>query len=159
MSKRSSTSWAPEGLASPEIRPDEAAQRAFVEKMNSVLNGCGAELRETGTDGGYPTFTLVSLGTNAGRPKNLIFASQIKPDLRFRDAVSNNVEVVTNADEVLIYDRPLGADGLRWAELQSWWADREKIMEPEQAKRALYRRLQSCLPDSSPPQRFLFDTF
>lgn len=148
-----------EGLASPEVRPDEAAQRAFVEKMNSVLNGCGAELREAGTDGGYPTFTVVSLGTNAGRPKNLIFASQIKPDLRFRDAVSNNVEVVTNADKVLIYDPPIGADGLRWAELQSWWADREKIMEPDQAKRTLYRRLQSCLPDSSPPQRFLFDTF
>ena len=51
----------------------------------------------------YPIFTLVSLhAATKGRLKNLIFASPDKPDLRFRDALDNDVEIVTNADKVLI---------------------------------------------------------
>ena len=44
----------------------------------------------------------------SGAMKNLIFASTgEKPELIFRDAVNNDVEIVKNADKVLIYDRPL----------------------------------------------------
>jgi len=53
--------------------------------------------------------------------KNLIFASSVKPDLRFSDAINNDVEVVTNQDKVLIYDRQVGVGGLSWQELQDWW--------------------------------------
>jgi len=53
------------------------------------------ELRETDSEGGYPVFTIVSTGgAPLGRPKNLIFASSVKPDLRFRDAVNNDIEIV-----------------------------------------------------------------
>ena len=41
------------------------------------------------------------------RPKNLIFASPGKPDLRFRDAVDNDIEIVTGRKEVLVYDEPI----------------------------------------------------
>ena len=110
-----------EGLASADVRPDEAMQRHFVACVNEPLRGCGAELRETDSDGGYPIFTLVSLhAAIKGRPKNLIFASPDKPDLRFRDALDNDVEIVTNGDKVLVYDRPIGNDGLRWNDLQQW---------------------------------------
>jgi hypothetical protein len=72
---------------------------------------------------------MVSLhATIKRRPKNLIFASPDKPDLRFRDALDNDVEIVTNADKVLVYDRPIGNDGLRWRDLQQWWADTEQMM-------------------------------
>ncbi|CAM4004115.1 hypothetical protein [Bordetella tumulicola] len=149
-----------EGLASSDVRPDEAAQRRFVETVNVPLRNCGVELSESDTDGGYPVFSTVATHTApAGRPKNLIFASSIKPDLRFRDAVNNDIEIVTNADKVLVYDRPIGMDGLLWSDLQSWWGETSKISEAEAAKKSLYRRLRESLPPNSPPQALLFDAF
>lgn len=149
-----------EGLASADVRPDETAQRHFVACVNESLHSCGVELRETGSEGGYPVFSMVSLrAVTKGGPKNLIFASPDKPDLRFRDALDNDVEIVTNADKVLVYDRPIGNDGLRWNDLQQWWSDTEQIADTTQAKRSLYARLKASLPRNSPPQSLLFDAF
>src|SRR5690606_36484344 len=50
-----------EGLASADVHVDEPAQRHFVTCVNGALHSCGVELRETGSEGGYPTFSLVSL--------------------------------------------------------------------------------------------------
>jgi len=148
-----------EGLASADVRPDEAAQRRFVACVNEPLRNCGVELRETDSEGGYPTFSLVSLHAAKGRPKNLIFASPDKPDLRFRDALDNDIEIVTNSDKVLVYDRPIGSDGLRWNALQQWWGEAQNMSDPTQAKRSLYARLKSSLPHNSPPQTLLFEAF
>ena len=149
-----------EGLASADVRPDEAAQRHFVACVNESLRHCGVELRETGSEGGYPVFSMVSLHVaTKGRPKNLIFASSDKPDLRFRDALDNDIEIVSNADKVRVYDRPIGNDGLRWNDLQQWWSDTEQISDAMQAKRSLYARLKASLPRNSPPQSLLFDAF
>lgn len=149
-----------EGLASADVLPDEPAQRRFVERVNILLRGCGVELRETGAVGGYPVFAVVSTRVGGNRsPKNLIFASPEKPDIRFRSAVDNDIEIVRNADKVLVYDRPIGFDGLRWRDLQSWWAATQRIEEESQAKLTLYRRLKESLPESSPPQLLLFDSF
>jgi hypothetical protein len=101
---------------------------------------------------GYPVLSMVSLHAAAkGRPKNLIFASRDKPDLRFRDALDNDVEIVTHADKVLVYDRTIGNDELRSDDLQLWWIDTEKITDSAQAKRSLYARLEASLPCNSPP--------
>jgi hypothetical protein len=136
-----------EGLASADVRPDEPEQRRFVALVNGVLRGCGVELRESGSEGGYPIFALASVGEGpAGRPKNLIFASPVKPDLRFRDAINNDIEIVTGADQVLVYDRPISAGGLLWRDLQAWWAEREGLSDPEEAKKSLYRRLLASIP-------------
>lgn len=79
-----------EGLASADVRPDEEAQRSFVDLVNRKLNQCGIEMRETNMEGGYPVFALVSThSAPSGKPKNLIFASSVKPDLRFTDALSD----------------------------------------------------------------------
>ena len=124
-----------EGLASADVRPDETAQRDFVACVNVPLRNCGVELRETAIEGGYPVFMIVSLhGAIRGRPKNLIFASPEKPDLRFRDALDNDIEIVTNADNVLVFDRPIGVDGLLWSDLQLWWSETEGIENSEVAK-------------------------
>ena len=149
-----------ETLAGPEVRPDEQNQRSFVAAANRVLRLHSIELLETGEQDGYPAFSLQQTGTGAtGRPKNLIFASQVKPDLRFCDAVNNDIEIVTRADKVLIYDHPTPAEGLRWRDLQAWWTKSEGHVNEEDAKRTLYRRLLSSLPENSPPQTLFFETF
>lgn len=149
-----------EGLASADVVPDEPAQRGVVAVVNQHLRGVGAELRETGTDGGYPVFSVVSIrAARARTPKNLIFASPDKPDIRFANAIDNDIEIVTNADKVLVYDRNIGPGGLRWRDLQEWWKDKEQIADDVKAKRSLYRRLAGSLPASSPPQRNLFGLY
>jgi hypothetical protein len=60
---------------------------------------------------------------------------------------------------VLIYDRPIGDEGIRWRDLQAWWADLNGIPNNKKAKESLYRRLQSSLPPSSPPQSLLFRSY
>lgn len=148
-----------EGLASSEVRPDVDEQSGFVKVVNASLKPCQLELQETGTVGGYPVFAAIPVGRGVKTaPKNLIFASNIKPDLRFSDAINNDVEVVSGRDHVLIYDCPISSDGLAWRDLQTWW-EASTGLEGEEAKRTLYRRLINCLPDNSPPQRFLFESY
>ena len=90
-------------LAGPEARPCETSQRSFVETANSGLAPHGFKLIETGEVDGYPVFSFVRPGDPArGRPKNLIFASRAKPDLRFSDAVDNDIEIVKGREEVLV---------------------------------------------------------
>ena len=149
-----------EGLVSADLIPDEPAQRAMASVINPRLREAGAELRETGGDGGYPVFSVVPVGAARHRqPKNLVFASQVKPDIRISDAISNDIEILGDADKVLVYDRPIGGDGLRWRELQDWWKDTRQLPGDEEAKRSLYQRLTSALPGNSPPQRNLFDLY
>lgn len=149
-----------EGLASADVRPNESEQRIFVEEVNAPLKAAALEMRETGMEGGYPVFELVPLhAVSHGKPKNLIFASSIKPDLRFRDAIDNDIEIVSNADKVLIYNRPIGREGLRWSDLQAWWMDEQGIADANEGKGTLYRRLKASLPPTSPPQAALFTAF
>lgn len=148
-----------EGLVGADVRPDEADQRRVVRHLNEVLRTFGLELVETASGGGYPVFSLVQRAKGAsGTPKNLIFASTVKPDLRFRDAVNNDVEIVQHADKVLVFDRPIPTAGLRWRDLQSWW-EATTSTEGADAKKSLYKRLLGSLPQNSPPQTLLFETF
>jgi hypothetical protein len=139
-----------EGLAFADVVPDEDAQRRVVAAANPHLRVAGAELRETGEDGGYPVFTVFSPRAARGRPKNLGFASPSKPDIRIIDAIDNDIEIVTGADEVLVYDRPT-RDGVLWRDLQEWWKDTQHLPGDEEAKSTLYDRLLGSLPENSPP--------
>lgn len=77
-----------ERLVSHQVVPYEATQRKILEVINPHLRKNRLELRESGTDGGYPVFRLVPTGlAPMRRPKNLIFASSTKPDLRLSDAL------------------------------------------------------------------------
>jgi hypothetical protein len=75
-------------------------------------------LRETDTDGGYPVFTIVAHGTTIGRPKSLIFVSSVNPTYAFGMRSATKIEIVSNADDVLIFDRPFPSHGLTWADPQ-----------------------------------------
>jgi very-short-patch-repair endonuclease len=147
-----------EGLVAADVQVDADAQVEVVEACNEVLRMCGAELRQAREEHGYPVFELVPLRSTQARPKTLIFASPDKPDLRFRDVLNNDVEILSDPAKVLVYDRPI-IDGLRWRDLQAWWADRQHIAEATLAKADLYRRLKGSLPSNSPPQLLFFETF
>lgn len=146
-----------ESLVSHEVVLDEATQREIVASIDPHLRRIQLELREIGSDGGYPVFHLRRVGeAPARRPKNLIFASSKKPDLRLSDALDNDIEILDTEADVLVYDEPIGDRGIRWRDLQTWWSRTHTDQSDAEAKNALYARLLRCLPDNSPPQRNLF---
>lgn len=147
-------------LVSHQVLVRESNQRRVVEAMASVLRDARLELREIDTDGGYPVFGLVPIGHQSSGPKNLIFASTGKPDLRLSNSVDNEIELLDNGVDVLVFDDPVSTDtGLTWRNLQKWWSRGHLGQDDDAAKRALYRRLRMSIPRSSPPQQRLFDLY
>ncbi|MET9881322.1 hypothetical protein ABZZ36_43150 [Actinacidiphila glaucinigra] len=105
---------------------------------------------------------LASLGMTGvdGEFKNLIFAANgPKPDIVLRDAVSNRLEIVRNAEYCLTYTRPLDAAGLSWAALVDWWQRTHPTGQKDQpsVSQALCARLAESL--ASPPEEVLFHTY
>ncbi|MFC8752905.1 hypothetical protein ACN429_19760 [Pseudomonas oryzihabitans] len=149
-----------EGLASSSVRPDDQAQRDFIAKVDQALAPCGVRFHTTLGSDGYQTAKLVSVNASAMQsPKNLIFASIRKPDLRLGNALDNDVEVVAGADDVLMYDRAIPLTGLLWRDLQLWF-EASRGLAAGEGKDVLYRRLLTCLPTKvSPVQRLAFTTF
>lgn len=148
-----------EALASSRVLPSEPAQQNFIEIVNDSLKACGVHLVVGVGEDAFLTATLAHIGSGKqSSPKNLIFASTTKPDLRLGNALDNDIEVVTGIETVLIYDRPIGSSGLLWRDLQAWYAQTYGIDE-DQAKNRLYQRLKGCLPKSSPPQAVAFTSF
>lgn len=81
--------------------PDEGSKRDRLAASLNSLDDVGLPLVARELLLQYPVFTIFSLHTaSKRRPKNLIFASPDKPDLRFSDALDNDIEIVTNADKV-----------------------------------------------------------
>ncbi|MGV9967616.1 AbiJ-related protein [Streptomyces olivaceus] len=149
-----------EAMVSADVLLDESAQRLLVDAINEHVRSAAIELRETGAEGGYPCFTLVSTRLAGNRkPKNIIFASLAKPDIRFKNAMDNDIEIVGDAENQLVYDRPTPAHGLRWRDLQAWWQDTRNIQNEAEAKASLYKRLHRCLPENSPGQRNFFSAY
>lgn len=148
-----------EALASSRVLPSEPAQRKCIGIVNGTLKACGVHVVVGMGEDAFLTASLAYAGSGKqSSPKNLIFASTTKPDLRLGNALDNDIEVVTGIEDVLIYDRPIGSSGLLWRELQAWYAQTYAI-EEDQAKNRLYRRLEACLPKSSPPQALAFTSF
>ncbi|MFI1727548.1 hypothetical protein [Streptomyces sp. NPDC020489] len=150
-----------EGLVSADVLLDEHLQQKTASTINDHLRPHGIELRQTGTDGGYPLFTLVSIRLHNNRkPKNIIFASLGKPDIRFRSSVDNDIEIVGGRPgATLVYDREIPAEGLRWRDLHRWWQDTHKFNSENDASEDLYQRLLKSLPDNSPGQKNLFTAY
>ncbi len=132
-----------EKLLHPMTRRD-VEQMELAERVIQTLKRDGFTVRQIGAESGYAIYGVVrsQLGV-AGEMKNLIFASiGEKPQLVFRDAVNNDVEIVKNADQVLVFDQTLPSSGvLLWQDLQDWWAQAQGVSDASLAKTQLYRRL------------------
>jgi len=72
-----------------------------------------------------------------GPPRN-----QCNAALVLADALNNDIRIVKNQEYCLVYDRPIGLDGLRWKELVEWWAS---FTPSQESERDLYRRLAASL--------------
>lgn len=151
-----------EKLVDPLVRRGDQ-QADLAELLNPILRRDGFEFSTIGSTSGYPIYRIqkIALGVG-GSVKNIIFASiGEKPELIFRDAVNNDVEIVKHGDKVLIFDRPFPLSGaLVWADLVSWWQALTKNDDPVAAKSELYKRLkQSVLHSRSPGELAIFHTY
>jgi very-short-patch-repair endonuclease len=96
-----------------------------------------------------------------GTTKNLIFAANgPKPEIVLRDAVSNDIEIVANAEYCLVYDRPVPPEGVRFSHLVQWWRDKENIPAATDDRTVglrLHQRFLACL--DSPAERVVFEAY
>jgi hypothetical protein len=143
----------------PIARRGEEQARLAV-RISDALKRDSFEVRQTGSESGYVIYDIVRVTRGVtGAMKNLIFASTgEKPELIFRDAINNDVEIVKNADKVLSFDRPLPPSGqFLWKDLLAWWQEQEGITDEAEAKNKLYGRLlQSVTRTQSPGEIVLF---
>ncbi|WP_312608953.1 hypothetical protein [Agrobacterium pusense] len=130
-------------------------QTKTVAALNRVLAPDGYELVQDGEISGHPLFSFRSLARGVGgRPKNLIFASRgPKPEIGFADAINNDIVILSGEESCLVYDRLIGASGLLWSELVSWWGE----VTPGADAAKLGARLQESL--ASDAEHKLFATY
>ncbi|WP_068418550.1 hypothetical protein [Labrenzia sp. OB1] len=130
-------------------------QKKTVAALNRILARDGYELAQDGEISGHPRFSFRSLVRGvSGRPKNLVFASRgPKPEIGFADAINNDIVILSGEENCLIYDSPIGANGLLWSELVSWWGQ----VTPGADAAKLGFRLQESL--ASEAERKLFATY
>jgi very-short-patch-repair endonuclease len=126
-----------------------------VAALNKVLARDGFGLAQESELSGHPIFVFRSLVRGvSGRPKNLIFASRgPKPEIGFADAINNDIVILSGEDSCLVYDRPIGSNGLLWAEFVAWWSE----VTPGANAANLGARLQESL--ASDAERKLFATY
>lgn len=90
-----------------------------------------------------------------GELKNLIFAANgPKPQIVLDDAVNNVIKIVKYAEYCLVYDRPLGENGLTWKELVSWWGQMNGYGDKSEREigHDLYRRLYASMKGNEAEQ-------
>jgi hypothetical protein len=134
-------------LLHPVARRD-AEQGALASAFSTVLRRDGFFVRQAGMESGYAIYAVARVQAGvSGAMKNLIFASiGEKPELVFRDAVNNDVEIVKNADKVLVFDRALPSSGLLlWKNLREWYAELHGIQAAKDAQKLLFQRLREAV--------------
>lgn len=151
-----------ERLLHPVTRRDNE-QAQLASRLNGLLSRDGFAVRATGAESGYTVYGVVPMKDGvSGVMKNLIFASiGEKPELVFRDAVNNDVEITKHANKVLVYDRPLPSSGLLlWKDLRTWWGELRGIDDASSAKDALYLRLwEAVVRSGSPGELAIFKSY
>ncbi|MCP4614782.1 MAG: hypothetical protein GY845_39380 [Planctomycetes bacterium] len=148
-----------EQLVHPLVRRVEK-QEEYVSVVNSHLERDGFRLEVREKISGYPVYRAVRIEVGVQeKVKNLIFAADgPKPEIVLSDSLSNEIQIMRNAEYCLVYNQPIRDSGLYWSDLIKWWSDRNKDeAEATKVEENLYRRLQRSL--QSEPERLLFKTY
>jgi hypothetical protein len=146
----------------PAVRTDTTEAERVRSFLNSVLVHDGYEMVQVGDISGAPVFSGRRIGSGVrGSMKNLIFAAVgPKPEIVLDDAVNNDLRVVRNEENCLVYDRPLSGHGLLWSELAAWWAEREQLTGQSERviSSSLYQRLLASI-DGNGAERRVFTAY
>ncbi|MHC2067593.1 AbiJ-related protein [Bremerella sp. T1] len=147
--------------AHPLVRVDDD-QSSFVSAFDAILRKDGLEFVPAEQVSGYPVFKIVPISQGVkGSFKNLIFAAiGLKPEIVLKDALNNDLEIVKHKDNCLIYDLPIsGLDGLSWKQLKEWYFGKHNWDDNEDSERDFYRRLRQSIPENSPGEYLIFQTY
>ncbi|TJY42402.1 hypothetical protein E5161_10435 [Cohnella pontilimi] len=148
-----------EQVVHPLIR-DQLEQIEYVSVLNERLQKDGYILAVSDNISGFPIYkvTKMTAGVN-GRVKNLIFAAiGNKPEIIISDSINNDIKIVKNEKNCLVYDREIPNTGLNWSDLVSWWADLNGLsINDKPTEIDLYKRLAVSL--GSDPEKFLFKEY
>lgn len=139
-----------ETLVDPVIRKG-SKQREMLDLINSHIAEADYELTESGSKIGMPVYKLMSTKVGVdGQVKNIIFAADgLKPELVFTDAVNNDISIVKNEGNCLVFDKRIPESGLKWDDLVTWWSS-SKYHNPdeENVDKELFMRLEKTLDAS-----------
>ncbi|MFC5676022.1 hypothetical protein [Aeromicrobium endophyticum] len=110
-----------------------------------------------------PLLAEYDRGGGVGSPaKNLIFAANgPKPELVLRDAVSNDIEIVRNAEHCLVYELEVPVDGLKFQHLIDWWRSHEGLpdeLDDRAVGHRLHARLRASLAGNG-AEELVFDAY
>lgn len=145
------------------VHPDARTgteQDDLIKRFADIVQPDGYVVAKAGRVSGHDVYAFRSRKpTGLGKPKNLVFASTgPKPEIGFRDAVSNDIVLLRHGEHCLVYEEDLAEDGLTWHQLATWWA-KQRGQDPADAKvrRALGFRLRKSL--QSPAEMKFFDAY
>jgi very-short-patch-repair endonuclease len=148
-----------EELVHPIIRTDEDID-SYVELINKYVTKDGYELEAVDELSGYPLYKCIQrIEGVRENVKNLIFAADgPKPEIVLEDSISNNIKIVENEENCLVYDRAIPGTGLLWNDLVVWWVKkRDLTLSDKDSKNDLYKRLFKSL--DSEPEKLLFKVY
>ena len=147
-----------EAMVHPEHREGKE-QLQLVETLNRHLRPDNYELQHVSNLSGRPVYKVrPARGGVGGSPKNIIFAADgPKPEIVFRDAINNDIEIVKNAEFCLVYNWPLDEDGLSWRKLASWWQEQQNEPDESSARKSLGTRLFKSL--DNPAEQKVFSVY
>ncbi|TKH04407.1 hypothetical protein FC678_24660, partial [Peribacillus simplex] len=147
-----------EQVVHPIVR--HQSQKEFIELINHHLVNDNFQFYQTEVISGFPLFKINEIQAGVkGIVKNLIFAAiGYKPEIVISDSINNDIKIVKNAENCLVYDRPIPNAGLSWNDMVVWWADIKGLKEVDaETEVSLYKRLLNSL--DSEPEKILFHDY
>lgn len=146
-------------LVHPMIR-DQTEQEEYIDSLDLHLVKDGFKFFQSGHISGYPIYKVQKIQEGVkGVVKNLIFAAiGAKPEIIISDSLNNDIKIVRNENNCLVFDNPLPITGLSWKDLVSWWVDNNPpYRNTREMELALYKRLFNSL--DSHPEKIFFKVY
>ena len=126
-----------------------------VDAINKNLSHDGFELKQVDTIVGLPVYSVTNITPGVqGTIKNIIFASKYKPEIVLEDALNNNIRIISNQEQCLVFDRPISQEGVTWNTLNNWYDEKLLILD---TGKDLIERLRDSL--NSPPEILFYNTY
>lgn len=126
-----------------------------VDAINKYLVKDGYKLIPSEKIADKVVYSVTSLNPGVqGEIKNIIFASKYKPEIVLGDALNNDIRIIRNQDQCLVYDKNVDNLGISWNQLKNWYDEKDSIWD---AGTDLKVRLRESL--DSPPEILFYDTY